>query len=143
MCLGAAEAASSSGLDIASIGFDALPEALLATQAGTFAATVGQWASRQITGALDMLVTFVRTGTQPAERTVLIEPTLITASNLGQAERAAEAGITPTGTPAAAIGETILRTEPGGLIRPLEPCTCQLVQKCVRSSAAVDRGVPS
>jgi ABC-type sugar transport system substrate-binding protein len=99
MCFGAAEAASGFGLDIPIIGFDALPEALQAIQDGTFAATVDQWPGRQTSGAMEMLIDFLRDGTEPAEHTVLIEPGLITIDNLGEAERAAEAGITPTGTP--------------------------------------------
>jgi ABC-type sugar transport system substrate-binding protein len=99
MCLGAAEAASGFGLDVPIIGFDALPEALQAVQDGTMAATVDQWPGRQTSGAMEMLVDFIRNGTEPPEHTVLIEPGLITIDNLGEAERAAEAGITPTGTP--------------------------------------------
>jgi ABC-type sugar transport system substrate-binding protein len=99
MCFGAAEAASGVGIDVPIIGFDALPEALQAIQDGTFAATVDQWPGRQTSGAMEMLVDFIRNGTEPPEHTVLIEPGLITIDNLGEAERAAEAGITPTGTP--------------------------------------------
>lgn len=96
MCLGAAEAASGIGVSIPIIGFDALPEALQAVQDGSLAATVDQWPGRQTAGAMQVLVDFLRNGTEPAEHTTLIEPGLITADNLGEAERAAEAGITPT-----------------------------------------------
>jgi ABC-type sugar transport system substrate-binding protein len=101
MCFGAAEAASGLGIEVPIIGFDALPEALQAVQDGTFAATVDQWPGRQTAGAMDMLLAFLEDGTEPAEHTVLIEPGLITADNLGEAERAEEAGITPTGSPEA------------------------------------------
>jgi ABC-type sugar transport system substrate-binding protein len=101
MCFGAAEAASGLGIDVPIIGFDALPEALQAVQDGTFAATVDQWPGRQTAGAMDILLAFLEDGTEPAEHTVLIEPALITIDNLGEAERAAEAGITPTGSPVA------------------------------------------
>jgi inositol transport system substrate-binding protein len=114
MCFGAAEAASGVGIDIPIIGFDALPEALQAIQDGTFAATVDQWPGRQTSGAMEMLVDFIRDGIEPAEHTVLIEPALITIDNLGEAERAAEAGITPTGTPVgtpAGTPEAYLRYE--------------------------------
>ncbi|MDF2760950.1 MAG: hypothetical protein K0S99_3585, partial [Thermomicrobiales bacterium] len=37
-----------------------------------------------------------RDGTEPAEHTTLIEPALITAENVGEAERAEEAGIEST-----------------------------------------------
>jgi inositol transport system substrate-binding protein len=99
MCLGAAEVANGLGLDIFIIGFDAIPEALTAIQNGDLTATLDQWTGRQVSEALDMLVNYVRTGTRPTEHTSLIEPALITANNLGAAERAAEAGITPTGSP--------------------------------------------
>jgi ABC-type sugar transport system substrate-binding protein len=101
MCFGAAEATSSFGIEVPIIGFDALPEALQAIQDGTFAATVDQWPGRQTSGAMGILIDFLRNGTEPAEHTTLIEPGLITADNLGEAERAAEAGITPTASPEA------------------------------------------
>jgi len=97
MALGAAEAVAGAGLDIPIIGFDALPEALQAIQNGSLAATVDQWPGRQTSGAMEVLVNFLRDGTEPAEHTTLIEPGLITADNLGESERAEEAGITPTG----------------------------------------------
>lgn len=99
MCFGAAEAASGAGITVPIVGFDALPEALQAVQDGTFAGTVEQWPGRQTAGAMQIVVDKLRNGTDPAEAITLIEPTLITADNLGEAERAAEAGITPTGTP--------------------------------------------
>jgi ABC-type sugar transport system substrate-binding protein len=101
MCFGAAEALTGFGIEVPIIGFDALPEALQAVQDGTFTATVEQWPGRQTSGAMQIVVDFLRNGAQPAEHTTLIEPTLITTDNLGQAERAAEAGIEPTGTPPA------------------------------------------
>ena len=99
MAFGAAEAASGAGLDIPIIGFDALPEALQAVQDGTFAATVEQFPGGQTTGAMEILVNYLRDGTEPAEHTTLIEPAIITAENVGAAERAEEAGIAVTGTP--------------------------------------------
>ena len=101
MAFGAAEAAAGAGLDIPVIGFDALPEALQAVQDGTFDATVEQWPGRQTAGAMEVLVNYLRDGTEPAEHVTLIEPTLITADNVGEAERAAEAGIEATGSPEA------------------------------------------
>jgi ABC-type sugar transport system substrate-binding protein len=97
MVLGAAEAAAGAGIDVPIVGFDALPEALQAIQDGTLVATVDQWPGRQTSGAMELLVNFLRDGTEPAEHTTLIEPGLITADNLGEAERAEEAGIAPTG----------------------------------------------
>lgn len=101
MAFGAAEAVAGAGLDIPIIGFDALPEALQAVQDGTLAATVEQWPGRQTSGAMEILVDYLRNGTEPAEHDVFIEPTLITIDNLGEAERAEEAGITPSASPAA------------------------------------------
>jgi ABC-type sugar transport system substrate-binding protein len=100
MCLGAAEVAKNLGLEAFVIGFDAIPEALIAVQNGHLTGTLDQWTGRQAGEALTMLVNFIQTGTQPPEHTVLIEPTLITAANLGTAERASEADIVVTGTPA-------------------------------------------
>jgi hypothetical protein len=40
-------------------------------------------------------------GTDPAEHDTYLTPILISADNLGEAERAAEAGIEPTGSPEA------------------------------------------
>ena len=96
MAFGAAEAVAGAGLDVPIIGFDALPEALQAVQDGTLAATVEQWPGGQTSGAMEILVNYLRDGTEPAEHTTLIEPALITADNLGEAERAEEAGITAT-----------------------------------------------
>jgi ABC-type sugar transport system substrate-binding protein len=106
MAFGAAEAAAGAGIEVPIIGFDALPEALQAVQDGTFIATVDQWPGRQTSGAMEMLVNYLRDGTEPPEHTVLIEPSLITIDNLGEAERAEEAGITPTGSPAAGAAAT-------------------------------------
>ncbi len=123
MCFGAAEAASGAGISVPIIGFDALPEALQAVQDGTLAATVDQWPGRQTSGAMQIVVDFLRNGTTPAEHTTLIEPALITADNLGIAERAAEAGITPTASPvaspaAASAGLTSAATLIVAAVRP-------------------------
>jgi ABC-type sugar transport system substrate-binding protein len=96
MAFGAAEAVAGAGLDVPIIGFDALPEALQAVEEGTLAATVEQWPGRQTAGAMEILVNYLRDGTEPEEHTTLIEPALITAENVGEAERAEEAGITAT-----------------------------------------------
>src|SRR5215203_7447193 len=77
MAFGAAEAVAGAGLDVPIIGFDALPEALQAVEDGTLAATVEQWPGRQTAGAIEILVDYLRNGTEPAEHTTLIEPGLI------------------------------------------------------------------
>jgi ABC-type sugar transport system substrate-binding protein len=99
MAFGSAEAAQASGLDIPIIGFDALPEALLAIQEGSLAATIEQFPGGQARGAIDILVAFLRDGAEPAEHDTYLTPALITADNLGEAERAEEAGIAPAASP--------------------------------------------
>lgn len=105
MAFGAAEAVAGAGLEIPIIGFDALPEALQAVQDGTLAATVEQFPGGQTSGAMEILVDYLRDGTEPAEHTTLIEPAIITADNVGEAERAQEAGIEVSGTPEAGDAE--------------------------------------
>jgi ABC-type sugar transport system substrate-binding protein len=100
MAFGAAEVAQSNGLAIPVIGFDALPEALIAINEGRMAATIEQFPGGQATQAIDILVAKLRDGTDPAEHDVNMVPSLITADNLGEAERAAEAGIEVEATPA-------------------------------------------
>jgi ABC-type sugar transport system substrate-binding protein len=101
MAFGVAQVASEQGLELAVIGFDALPEALVAIRDGQMAATIEQFPGQQATTALDILVAFMRDGTEPAEHDTYLEPALITADNLGEAERAAEAGIEAAATPTA------------------------------------------
>lgn len=99
MAFGVAEVAEGQGLAIPIIGFDALPEALQAIQDGSMAATIEQFPGGQATQAIDILVAFLRDGTEPAEHDTYLEPILLTADNLGEAERAEEAGITPSASP--------------------------------------------
>lgn len=101
MAFGVAQVASEQGLDLAVIGFDALPEALVAIRDGQMAATIEQFPGQQATTALDIIAAFLRDGTEPEEHDLYLEPALITADNLGEAERAAEAGIEGAATPAA------------------------------------------
>jgi ABC-type sugar transport system substrate-binding protein len=101
MAFGAAEVAQANGLDIPIIGFDALPEALIAIQEGRLAASIEQFPGGQARGAMDILVAYLRDGSEPAEHDTYLTPALITADNLGEAERAAEAGIAVEGSPAA------------------------------------------
>ncbi len=105
MAFGAAEVAQANGLDIPIIGFDALPEALIAIQEGRMTASIEQFPGGQARGAIDILVAYLRDGVEPAEHDVYLTPALITADNLGEAERAEEAGIagagaSPEATPA-------------------------------------------
>lgn len=91
MALGAIEAIHSMGLTSAGIkvlGFDAVPEALQKIKTGEMAATVEQSPSRQIRTALRLVVDSIRNGTEI--QSTSIEPILITAENLNQAERIGE-----------------------------------------------------
>jgi ABC-type sugar transport system substrate-binding protein len=101
MAFGVSEVAQAQGLDIPIIGFDALPEALIAINDGTMAATVEQFPGGQSTQAIDILVAFLKDGTEPAEHDTYLTPILITKDNLAEAERAAEAGVGGAATPVA------------------------------------------
>ena len=101
MAFGAAEVAQANGLEIPIIGFDALPEALIAISEGRMAATIEQFPGGQARGAIDILVAYLRDGAEPAEHDTYLTPALITADNLGGAERAEEAGLAPAASPAA------------------------------------------
>ena len=60
MAFGVSEVAQAQGLSIPIIGFDALPEALIAINDGTMAATVEQFPGGQSTQAIDILVAFLQ-----------------------------------------------------------------------------------
>jgi ABC-type sugar transport system substrate-binding protein len=89
MALGAMQVAQEQGLDVAIIGFDALPEALAAVRDGGLTATIEQMPGGQSRGALQAMVEFLRNGTQP-EAVVLLTPIAITKDNLDQGERLGE-----------------------------------------------------
>lgn len=95
MAFGVSEVAQANGLDIPIIGFDALPEALVAIRDGNMAATIEQFPGAQATTAIDVLMAFLQDGTEPAEHDTYLEPLLVTADNLAEAERAIEAGVAP------------------------------------------------
>lgn len=102
MAFGVSEVAQANGLDIPIIGFDALPEALVAIRDGNMAATIEQFPGAQATTAIDVLVAYLQDGTEPAEHDTYLEPLLVTADNLAEAERAVEAGVAEAeATPAA------------------------------------------
>jgi ABC-type sugar transport system substrate-binding protein len=101
MAFGVSEVAQAQGLSIPIIGFDALPEALIAINDGTMAATVEQFPGGQSTQAIDILVAFLKDGTQPEEHDTYLTPILINKDNLDAAERAAEAGVGGAATPTA------------------------------------------
>ena len=89
MALGAIVALKDAGLDIPVIGFDALPEALAAVQAGTLVGTVEQSPGGQSQLAMQVMVDFLRNGTEPAKVT-LLEPFIVGEDNIDQAERLSE-----------------------------------------------------
>ena len=91
MILGAIEALKARNLDkVATIGFDALPEALAQIRDGTLTATIEQMPGGQSRLAVDTLVSFLREGKQPAEKVTLLTPIAITKDNLKDAERMGE-----------------------------------------------------
>jgi ABC-type sugar transport system substrate-binding protein len=92
MALGAIEAAKAAGIleDVVVIGYDALPEALTMVQSGDLYGTVEQFPGEQSRVALQTLVDFIRSGAEPSEHDIFIEPKLITQDNLDEAERIEE-----------------------------------------------------
>ncbi len=89
MALGALQVVQEQGLDIAILGFDALPEALASVRDGGLTATVEQFPGGQSAQALQTLVGHLRDGTTP-EKVTLLEPITITTENLDRAERLGE-----------------------------------------------------
>lgn len=89
MALGAMQVVQEQDLDIAIIGFDALPEALAAVRDGTLTATIEQMPGGQARGALNSLTDFLRDGIEP-EAMTLMTPIAITQDNLDEAERLSE-----------------------------------------------------
>ena len=89
MALGALQVTQEQGLNIAILGFDALPEALASVRDGGLTATIEQSPGGQSRLALQALVNFLRNGTVP-ESLVLLEPFAITKDNIDQAERLSE-----------------------------------------------------
>jgi ABC-type sugar transport system substrate-binding protein len=89
MALGAMQVVQEQGLDIAIIGFDALPEALAAVRDGGLTATIEQMPGGQSRGALQSMLDHLRNGTQP-DAVTLLTPIAITQDNLDMAERLGE-----------------------------------------------------
>ena len=73
MALGAMEAVKGRGLSgIAIIGFDALPEALAQVRDGGLTATIEQFPGQQSALGVQTLVAFLKDGTKPAEKILLL-----------------------------------------------------------------------
>lgn len=92
MALGAAEALSGLGLtgEIAVLGFDALPEALVAIRNGLLTGTVEQFPGRQSRTALALAVMEARGCDYEAEDVVFLTPILVDGNNFDVAERLGE-----------------------------------------------------
>jgi inositol transport system substrate-binding protein len=91
MALGAMEAVKGRGLSgIAIIGFDALPEALAQVRDGGLTATIEQFPGQQSALGVQTLVAFLKDGTVPAEKVLLLTPVAVTKDNLNIAERLGE-----------------------------------------------------
>ncbi|WP_373505312.1 substrate-binding domain-containing protein [Aestuariivirga sp.] len=91
MALGAMEAVKARGLSgIAIIGFDALPEALAQVRDGGLTATIEQFPGQQSALGVQTLVAFLKDGTKPAEKVLLLTPVAVTKDNLNIAERLGE-----------------------------------------------------
>jgi ABC-type sugar transport system substrate-binding protein len=91
MALGAIEAVKGRGLSgIAIIGFDALPEALAQVRDGGMTATIEQFPGKQSSLGVQTLVNFLKNGTKPAEKILLLTPEAVTKDNLNIAERLGE-----------------------------------------------------
>jgi len=89
MALGALQVVTEQGLDVAVIGFDALPEALGSVRDGGLLATIEQFPGGQSRGATQTLVSYLRDGVEP-EPLVLLSPIAITTENIDQGERLGE-----------------------------------------------------
>ncbi len=89
MALGALQVVTEQGLDVAVIGFDALPEALGSVRDGGLLATIEQFPGGQSRSATQALVSYLRDGVQP-EAVTLLSPIAITADNIDQGERLGE-----------------------------------------------------
>lgn len=91
MALGAMEAVKARGLTgVSIIGFDALPEALAQVRDGGLTATIEQFPGQQSALGVQTLVAFLKDGTKPAEKVLLLTPVAITKDNLSTAERLGE-----------------------------------------------------
>lgn len=89
MALGALQVVTEQGLDVAVIGFDALPEALGSVRDGGLLATIEQFPGGQSRGATQALVSYLRDGVEP-EAVTLLSPIAITVDNIDQGERLGE-----------------------------------------------------
>jgi ABC-type sugar transport system substrate-binding protein len=92
MAFGASEAAKGLGIsdEVVIVGYDALPEALIAVRDGDLWGTVDQFPGEQSRVGLRTLTDFIWNDNVPAEHDIFIQPKMITQDNLDEAERANE-----------------------------------------------------
>ncbi|NDJ62194.1 MAG: substrate-binding domain-containing protein, partial [Chloroflexi bacterium] len=92
MALGALEAVTAWGLaeEIDILGFDALPEALESVANGGLSGTVEQFPGGQISAAMRVAALEASGCEYMAEQVILLNPIVITADNLMEAERIGE-----------------------------------------------------
>jgi inositol transport system substrate-binding protein len=92
MILGAIEALKARNLleKVVTIGFDALPEALVQIRDGNLTATIEQLPGAQSRLAVDTLVSYLRDGKEPESKVQLLTPIAITKDNINEAERIGE-----------------------------------------------------
>lgn len=111
MAFGAVEALKAKNLvgKVVVIGFDALPEALLAVKNGEMTGTVEQLPGGQSRTALNLITDFLRDGKSPAQHDNFLTPIMITKDNLKDAERIAE--IEAPATMAATMAPTMAATK--------------------------------
>lgn len=114
MALGAIEALKAKGLSgkVVVLGFDALPEALLAVKAGDLTGTVEQTPGLQSRTALNLIVDFLRNNKSPAQHDTYLTPYMVTKDNLDKAERIAE--IQAPATAGATMAATMAGTMSAG-----------------------------
>lgn len=89
MMLGAIEAMEAHDVDasrVITVGYDAIPDAIRYIREGRLDASVEQYPGRQARTALRLLVERIRNGSLPEKDEVSIEPAVIHAENLDQAE---------------------------------------------------------
>lgn len=88
MALGALQVVQEQNLNIAILGFDALPEALGSVRDGGLTATIEQFPGGQTEKALEVLLAHLKG--EAVEPLVLLNPIAITKDNLDQSERFGE-----------------------------------------------------
>ena len=88
-----AEPSAAVPVDAASVDatpIDALPEALAQVRDGGLTATIEQFPGQQSALGVQTLVAFIKDGTKPADKVLLLTPVAITKDNLNTAERLGE-----------------------------------------------------